>query len=244
MTRLLMTVFLCALAGGALPAGAAPPVPEARGTPPPTIPEKREVPEELVRPDLADRPAEWAPEEIVAAQRACISAIADHAYDLEPLEPVREGLCGAPAPVSLHGLPGETDLRLTPSATLTCAMAARLREWVVRVLQPTAQARLDSPVVKLRLMGTYTCRRRYAEANTRLSQHALANAIDIGAFQTADGQVVSVLDHWSGDDERAAFLHDIHTGACQIFDTVLGPRANEAHANHFHFDIGSGGVCE
>lgn len=243
MIRLLMTVLLCALTGGAVPAAAVPPLPEARGTHPP-VPEKREAPKELVRPELADRPEVWAPDEIVAAQRACISAVADHAYDLEPLEPIREGLCGAPAPVSLHGLPGESELRLMPPATLTCAMSARLREWVVRVLQPTARARLGSPVVKLRLMGTYTCRRRYAEANTRLSQHALAKAIDIGAFQTADGQVISVLNHWPGDDERAAFLRDIHTGACQIFDTVLGPRANEAHANHFHFDIGSGGVCE
>jgi hypothetical protein len=115
---------------------------------------------------------------------------------------------------------------------------------VDRVLQPTATARLGSPIAKIRLMGSYSCRRRYNAPDKRISQHARAKALDIAAFQTADGQVITVLEDWPGDGERAAFLRDIHTGACQIFDTVLGPRANAAHANHFHFDIGSGGVCE
>ena len=36
---------------------------------------------------------------------------------------------------------------------------------------------------------------------------------------------------------RARFLHDIHAGGCQLFGTVLGPLANEAHKDHFHFDL-------
>ncbi len=156
----------------------------------------------------------------------------------------REGQCGAPAPVALRALPGEARLELVPPAMVTCHMATRFRAWVERVLQPTARARLGAPVTRISLMGSYTCRTRYNAPDTRISQHALAKAIDIGAFQTADGQVISVLEHWPEDGERGAFLRDLHTGACQIFDTVLGPRANAAHENHFHFDIGSGGVCE
>ena len=38
-------------------------------------------------------------------------------------------------------------------------------------------------------------------------------------------------------DDRAQFLRTIHAGACGIFGTVLGPEANQAHANHFHFDL-------
>ena len=210
----------------------------------PELPAKRHPPPAWGKPPLTDGPREWPPEEIAAAQRACIAVVARASFDLEPLDPIREGQCGAPAPISLRALPGDAGLQLVPPATLTCDMAARFRDWVDRVLQPTATARLGSPVAKIRLMGTYSCRRRYNAPDTRISQHALANAIDIAAFQTADGQVVSVLEHWPGDDERAAFLRDSHTGACQIFDTVLGPRANEAHANHFHFDIGSAGICE
>jgi hypothetical protein len=33
------------------------------------------------------------------------------------------------------------------------------------------------------------------------------------------------------------FLTSLHRGACQEFETVLGPEANEIHRNHFHFDL-------
>lgn len=36
---------------------------------------------------------------------------------------------------------------------------------------------------------------------------------------------------------EAAFLHRLHAGACQIFGTVLGPEANDAHRDHFHLDM-------
>jgi hypothetical protein len=36
---------------------------------------------------------------------------------------------------------------------------------------------------------------------------------------------------------EGAFLRRLHRGACGIFSTVLGPEANEAHRNHFHFDL-------
>ncbi len=44
----------------------------------------------------------------------------------------------------------------------------------------------------------------------------------------------------AGDDvvtKEGAFLRRLHRGACGIFGTVLGPEANEAHRNHFHFDL-------
>lgn len=37
--------------------------------------------------------------------------------------------------------------------------------------------------------------------------------------------------------KEGAFLRRLHRGACGIFSTVLGPEANEAHRNHFHFDL-------
>ncbi len=36
---------------------------------------------------------------------------------------------------------------------------------------------------------------------------------------------------------EAAFLRRLHSGACTVFGTVLGPEANEAHRDHFHFDV-------
>jgi hypothetical protein len=35
----------------------------------------------------------------------------------------------------------------------------------------------------------------------------------------------------------ADFLHQAHDGACDVFGTVLGPEANEAHHDHLHLDM-------
>lgn len=37
--------------------------------------------------------------------------------------------------------------------------------------------------------------------------------------------------------KAAAYLRRLHKSACGPFTTVLGPEANEAHRNHFHFDL-------
>lgn len=39
------------------------------------------------------------------------------------------------------------------------------------------------------------------------------------------------------DRKKEVFLKNIHKGACGIFTTVLGPESNDAHKNHFHFDL-------
>jgi hypothetical protein len=39
------------------------------------------------------------------------------------------------------------------------------------------------------------------------------------------------------DSPEGNFLRRLHKGACSVFGTVLGPEANEAHRDHFHFDL-------
>lgn len=41
----------------------------------------------------------------------------------------------------------------------------------------------------------------------------------------------------TNETAELAFLKEIHSGACGIFSTVLGPEANRAHHDHFHFDL-------
>ena len=36
---------------------------------------------------------------------------------------------------------------------------------------------------------------------------------------------------------KAQFLRAVHSAACAVFGTVLGPEANSAHKNHFHVDM-------
>ncbi len=38
-------------------------------------------------------------------------------------------------------------------------------------------------------------------------------------------------------NERSDFMRRIHKAACGGFSTVLGPEANDAHKDHFHFDM-------
>jgi hypothetical protein len=38
-------------------------------------------------------------------------------------------------------------------------------------------------------------------------------------------------------DGKAEFLRAAHRSACKLFNTVLGPEANNAHKNHFHLDM-------
>jgi hypothetical protein len=42
------------------------------------------------------------------------------------------------------------------------------------------------------------------------------------------------------------FVRAMHAGACKAFGTVLGPAANAAHRDHFHFDMKQrrGAFCE
>jgi hypothetical protein len=76
------------------------------------------------------------------------------------------------------------------------------------------------------------------------SQHATANAVDIGAFTLADGRRIAVARHWQGDGPEARFLKAAHGRACRYFRVVLGPEYNAAHRDHFHLDRGPFSRCK
>jgi hypothetical protein len=311
-------------------------------------------------------PEFWSDAEIIAALRECLQRLAPLGADVEIAEPIRQERCGAPAPVALKRIgSGANRVEFRPAPVLNCAMVAKLHTWVEESLQPAARELLGSPVARIRSASGYVCRNRVGSVfSDRLSEHALANAVDISGFVTADGRTVDVLGKWgptvrdlreqqertaeaaaeakaaakeaereaaeaaravgkaprgkkreqakseaarkkedagrkrdeadrlegehrkgllriaqlqklgtSSDakalpvvgrgrrDRRraarperdreeidelallpsaeAAFLRRLHKGACRIFGTVLGPEANEAHRNHFHFDLAS-----
>ncbi len=128
--------------------------------------------------------------------------------------------------------------------TLTCGAAASLALWERHVLQPEARAWLGSEVRQLRHLGSYACRNVYGREQGRRSQHATADALDIAGFILRDGRQISVLRGWqAGTEAERNFLRAVHRGACTVFDSVLGPDFNQAHADHFHFDRGAFRVC-
>jgi hypothetical protein len=93
---------------------------------------------------------------------------------------------------------GAGRVEFQPAPTLNCAMVSSLHTWVEKTLQPTAQEVLGSPVTRIRGASGYSCRNRNGTANNshRLSEHAMANAIDIMGFVTADGRSIDVESKW------------------------------------------------
>jgi hypothetical protein len=115
-------------------------------------------------------------------------------------------------------------------------MVAALEQWLAGSVQPAAIARFGSQVVAIKQMSAYACRSRNNQRGARLSEHAFGNALDVGAFQLADGRVVTVKAGWRGAPEERAFLLQVHAEACKYFTTVLGPGVAN-HSDHFHLDL-------
>jgi peptidoglycan hydrolase-like protein with peptidoglycan-binding domain len=203
----------------------------------------------------------WTEAEIAEAKAKCSEALSSLTLDYEALQPMKEGLCGAPAPILLKSLGQDPEVTLDPPATVTCNLARALSAWLNESIQPHAKALFNSPVTKLHV-GSYTCRNRNGGADLPLSEHALANALDISDFVLGSGERIAVVDSWPSDNpplpmpnpgrvstsfmKRAsasldkperAFLKSVRDDACDIFGTVLGPGADEAHKSHLHLDM-------
>jgi hypothetical protein len=184
-------------------------------------------------------PENWTEAEVQSGRMDCDRRLSGLHVLFERLDPIKEGACGTPAPIRLEGFENgrEPRLDLSPTPTISCKLAEALQRWFEDVVQPKSKKHLQASIVRVVDLSAYQCRSRYDDPGQRISQHAYANAIDISEFLTAKGERIAVLDHWNGSDERSAFLHEIHDGACEIFGTTLGPEANEAHKNHFHLDM-------
>ena len=133
---------------------------------------------------------------------------------------------------------------VTNLGAVKCGLARPFVQWVQQAVQPAARARFGTYVVRIESFGSFACRPVNNVAGKALSEHARANAIDIAAFDLANGRRVTVREDWSGSDAQAqAFLRDLHAAACRRFNVVLGPEANAYHHDHFHFDMGRGPYC-
>jgi hypothetical protein len=153
---------------------------------------------------------------------------------------VRAGSCGYQNAVELTQ---STHLYSAPVAT-SCAAAAALALWERDVVAPAAERHLGQAVARIELAGaSYQCRPIAGRSDGRMSEHASANAVDIGGFTLADGTVLRVERGWRGAAEERAFLREIRDGACDHFKAVLSPDYNRAHRDHFHLDMGRYEIC-
>lgn len=161
---------------------------------------------------------------------------------VEPIEDRREGAndqCGFANAYTVT----QSHLPYSGAVRVSCPLAAGLYVWEREVVAPAAARHLESPVARIEMIGAYACRNVYGRSEARLSEHASANAIDISGFRLDNGRVISVLNGWTDEGPDAAFLREVRDRSCEVFQGVLSPDYNRAHADHFHLDMGPFDIC-
>jgi hypothetical protein len=147
-------------------------------------------------PDAKPDPTKWSDEEIAAERARCEVILKDLPVVTEPDDPVRKGECGAVAPVSLVSVGKDPAVRLVPAATVTCDVVAAMAQWIEKDVQPAAREILGAPITRMTIIGHYSCRYALGRTSTRLSEHGLANALDIRDFVTERGENVDLTRDW------------------------------------------------
>lgn len=193
-----------------------------------------------------ERPIGWATpmqiDRIRSDAMACSAALDGSMIGVAPIEDRREGVndqCGFSNAVVLT----ESTYPYSDSVRVSCPLAAALYVWEREVVTAAAEAWLESPVARIEMIGTYACRNVYSRAEGRLSEHATANAIDVAGFRLENGRRVTVLQGWNGLAADAGFLRQIRNEGCEVFQGVLSPDYNRAHADHLHLDMGPFDIC-
>ena len=178
-------------------------------------------------------PPTWSAAEIADAKAHCAVVLQRiHAVAL-PHEPIKEGACGTPAPIELISIGQNPQVALSPPAIVTCDLAESLVNWFEGDVQPLARKHLKSEIITIQTMSSYSCRNAYGRKKTKLSEHGLANALDIGGFVTASTKTADVLKDWGKPQrqilaEAAAEQRAAEEAAAKAAGTAMA--ANPAQA--------------
>jgi hypothetical protein len=235
-SALLRALMLCCLVGApGAGLGAGPPLPPPRPAEFGAAADRPSQPVEAPLPprrpdDLSTASVNLDPE---PPDPACLAMLTELKVAFERLPPIRDGACGADAPLSVTRI-GEVEL--TGPVTTLCPVAAALARWLNEVVAEEAREHFGQPVTRLAVGGSYECRGQNRRSNGKLSEHAFANAIDLMGFRLADGRTISVRPQASESPE-GRFQASVQLKACAYFTTVLGPGSDEAHKDHLHLDL-------
>jgi len=166
----------------------------------PVLPERKpENGEALAEP--APAPDAWSPEQIAEAHARCTAALKRLNATVVYEEPIKDGDCGDPAPISLSRLGNVT---FTPAARINCGMLVPLDTWISKNLQRSAMRQLGARITTIEVMSDYSCRTALGRIGKRLSQHAYFDALDIRGFVTNKGDRVHVLNAWGATERDIA----------------------------------------
>jgi hypothetical protein len=146
----------------------------------------------------------------------------------------RPGGCVAPDVVRLEAivLKNGTRVAVSPPATLRCSMAEEIVHWVRDDLVAAVRD-LGSSLRAIDNYASFDCRGRNNIPGARLSEHGLANALDIRSLRLGNGELVKLTDPYV----MRGFREDVKRSACARFSTVLGPGSDGFHEDHVHVDL-------
>ena len=157
-----------------------------------------------------------------------------------PVSGTGKGVCGWDA---ARNVSGTTGVLFTPAETpMQCPLSVAVFLWQ-REVDRLARKHFDQPLAKIHHYGSYSCRRQRGNGSGSWSEHAFANAWDVASFELKDGTRIQILKDWNGERKKAKFLRDAREAACGLFRVTLSPDYNEAHKDHFHFDMGPSRSC-
>jgi hypothetical protein len=163
------------------------------------------VPLPAKKPEISveQRKAENVDPRLAAARAKCGKLLEGAVIDYQYLPSIKRGACGTETPILVRSIGADPAIVISPPATMNCTLAAALHTWFEEVVQPAAE-KLGTSLVKVRNAASYKCRRRYGAANTKISEHAFGNAIDISEFTFASGQRLKVLGNWPYGRKKVA----------------------------------------
>jgi hypothetical protein len=134
--------------------------------------------------------------------------------------------------------------------TLTCPFARQFADWVRDVSAPLTLAYMGSRLTAIQTGPGLVCRTRYDKPGEKISEHAKGNAIDVMAFALENGKTLTVKDSSASAKIDGVLMKTFRATGCGYFTTILGPGSDDAHKDHFHFDLGLHGatanyrICE
>ena len=192
-------------------------------------------PKEPTQEDGKDEAAEKS-----GRDEACIERLKAAGFTFEPAtqHTASNSACVIDTPVKLMAVlvasRGAT-VRLPEEPMLACRFAERVGHFVGELVAPVIAGRLSFELKGVRTGPGFECRNRNRAANGHLSAHALGLAVDVAAFELANGKLLPIKP--DGDSRGQAAVTAIRTAACGWFTTVLGPGSDAAHTDHMHLDI-------
>jgi hypothetical protein len=214
---------------------------DVRAAPRDEVPLPRPRPTDLHGPkELTHEDGKGEAAEKSGRDEACIERLKSAGFTFEPAtqHAASNSACVIDTPVKLMAVPVASrgaNVRLPEEPMLACRFAERVGHFVGELVAPVIAGRLSFELKSVRTGPGFECRNRNRAANGHLSAHALGLAVDVAAFELANGKLLPIKP--DGDSRGQAAVTAIRTAACGWFTTVLGPGSDAAHTDHMHLDI-------